>query len=919
MPEEAPLLEVSGVDQSAFENWYASLPQQAGLVRIFDRKSCLSVHGEVAYALAKHLYRSTAQVSRSGVADNGLPGVTLSWALLPSTLRYLLIDPGEHSVEFYEGAGTNWSCTKRGSPSLLSDFEAELTRSGDLGEVPLLAALSLGQTEGLRTVGLAYVDPGARVLRTVEFTDDDHFNHLESALVQLGVRECAVIKDTASEAGQPGAQSLDLHRAMDVLARTGAAPAPRPRASFSARNLDQDLQRLLLPGTLEQHRHVLEGHHASAALAGVLAFGELLADGSGHGKYGLDRLDLGKFMRMDAAAQRALSVMRGRGDASDTFSLFGLLNRGKTAMGKRLLRTWLKQPLLDLDTLRMRHDVVEALVGDAELRQALQQMHLRGLPDLEMLSRKLERGKASLSDLCQLYRASSRLPLIEAVLRAHSGPHASTLMERFADPLALAHDADHLVRFEALLETAIDLDRIPDEYLIAASYDPGLQEVEVEKLNLEKKIQGLAEEAAQDLGLCLDKTIKLEWHKFANQRLRCLRITTKEEKSVRSKLRARYLELETRKDGLKFTNKALKAAAERLQALASEYDSRQSTLVAQVVSVAATFCQVWEQVRSVLAELDVLVAFADVAVTAPRPYVRPSMLPADGGRVELVGCRHPCVELQEGVDFIPNDCVMQRGESWFQIITGPNMGGKSTFIRQVGISVLLAQVGSWVPCTQASIAVRDAIFARVGAGDSQARGVSTFMAEMLESAAILKGATPASLVIIDELGRGTSTWDGMGLAWAISEHLMNGIGCPTLFATHFHELTALRGAGGVKNLHVGAAIDHTSGALTMLYQVEEGSCDKSFGIHVAEFARFPPAIVEAARKAAAAAASDKHQADSEVSASKRQKAGSDAALQAALLEFAELPLEGGAESGRAREALTSWQGRAAALLKELEV
>lgn len=218
-----------------------------------------------------------------------------------------------------------------------------------------------GFRAGLRTVGLAYVDPGARVLRTVEFTDDDHFNHLESALVQLGVRECAVVKvrmalwvgaegfesdapaarfsrrflvllmqaavryahrrlarppdmvpkfqpppirqDTASEAGQPGAQSLDLHRAMDVLARTGAAPAPRPRASFSARNLDQDLQRLLLPGTLEQHRHVLEGHHASAALAGVLAFGELLADGSGHGKYGLDRLDLGKFMRMDAAAQ----------------------------------------------------------------------------------------------------------------------------------------------------------------------------------------------------------------------------------------------------------------------------------------------------------------------------------------------------------------------------------------------------------------------------------------------------------------------------------------------------------------------------------------------------------------------------------------------------------------------------------------
>ena len=244
--------------------------------------------------------------------------------------------------------------------------------------------------------------------------------------------------------------------------------------------------------------------------------------------------------------------------------------------------------------------------------------------------------------------------------------------------------------------------------------------------------------------------------------------------------------------------------------------------MAQVVSVAATFCPVWEGVRGVLAELDVLASFADVAASAPSPYVRPVMLPRDGAELVLEACRHPCVELQEGVDFVPNDCRMVRGESWFQLITGPNMGGKSTFIRQVGIAVLLAQVGSWVPCARAVIPVRDAIFARVGAGDSQARGVSTFMAEMLESAAILKGASAASLVIVDELGRGTSTWDGMALAWAISEHLMDAVGCPTLFATHFHELTALRGGVGVKNLHVNAAIDPASGAVTMLHQVFGG-------------------------------------------------------------------------------------------------
>jgi DNA mismatch repair protein MSH2 len=330
-----------------------------------------------------------------------------------------------------------------------------------------------------------------------------------------------------------------------------------------------------------------------------------------------------------------------------------------------------------------------------------------------------------------------------------------------------------------------------------------------------------------------------------------LRITAKEERVVRKKLQARYVELETRKDGMKFTNRALRSAAEKLQKLSGEYDGRQSALVAQVVGVAATFAEVWQRVGVLLAQLDVLCGFADVAVSAPRPYIRPEMLAQDAGELSLIACRHPCVEAQDGVDFIPNDAIMKRGDSWFQLITGPNMGGKSTFIRQVGACVVLAQIGSFVPCDKAKIAVRDAVFARVGAGDCQMRGVSTFMAEMLETAAILKGATPASLVIIDELGRGTSTWDGMGLAWAISEHLMTEIGASTMFATHFHELTALQGPGGVKNLHVKSAIDPDAGGLTMLYEVKEGSCDQSLGIHVAEFARFPPEVVEVAKKKAA--------------------------------------------------------------------
>ena len=430
-----------------------------------------------------------------------------------------------------------------------------------------------------------------------------------------------------------------------------------------------------------------------------------------------------------------------------------------------------------------------------------------------------------------------RLPVLSDCLADYDGPHADILLPELIQPLRTANE--RLLKLKELIETTLDVKLAEQgDYVIRADFDDTLTELKQELDTCESQSKKILSKVSSDLGL---DSVKLESN---GQIGYFFRVTLKEEKALRNKSRD-YKTIGTKNDGVRFRNDALEEVNETFLRARKEYEAQQSSVIKEILQVVAGYCDPLQYLNDTLAQLDVLTSFAVSAISAPVPYVRPTLLERGSGTLELKQVRHPCMELQDGVNFIPNDAVFGAGPDGhrFYIITGPNMGGKSTYLRSVGVAVLMAQLGSFVAAESATISIVDAILARVGAGDCHLKGVSTFMAEMIETAHIIRTATKDSLVIVDELGRGTSTFDGFGLAWAIAEHLAVKIQPCALFATHFHELTALADqVPSVANLHVSALTGDDT--FTLLYRVEPGSCDQSFGLHVAQMVHFPDQVIQ---------------------------------------------------------------------------
>ncbi|KAJ6454605.1 muts domain V-domain-containing protein [Mycena sanguinolenta] len=867
-----------------FIAFFGNLPKKSpdtGTLRLFYRptEDYYQSYGPDALFVATNVFHTQSVIKYLGGGGRaaGLPCVSLKASVAQTLLRDALTSKQLRVEIWVPESGQGKKCTKfrldkEASPGNLQAVEELLFgRGSDLLTPPVVMAIKIVSSAAAKTktLGVAFADPTVRELGVADFVDNDLFSNLEalmwkfvqSLIIQLSVKEAIIPTGTVSGTTD---RDVDLNKLKAVLERCDVMITERKPSEFSAKNIADDIPRLLSTKATETLGTSSSAEAsaiipqlslpaAPAALAALLTYLQLLADPANHNAYSLRTHDLNQYMKLDASALRALNLVEAPGNSGSTTrntTLLGLLNKCKTAQGTRLLSTWLKQPLVNLHEIQKRQNVVETFVNDSNSRRTLQDEYMKMMPDLHRLSKRFQKGVASLEDVIRVYQVVLLLPgMIQALENVHTDneEYSALIEELYLGVLRGFNES--LEKYSDMVEQTIDLDELDrHNYVIKPEYDDNLGAI---AKKLSETRDGLDKEhksVGRDLDLELDKKLHLENSATYGY---CFRVT----KSDAKKVGKSYIELGMPKAGLYFTTKKLRSLAEDHKDYTEKYEKAQRNLVKEVVNIASTYTPVLESLDNVVAHLDVILSFAHVSVNAPEPYIKPKVTQRGTGDLILRDARHPCLEMQDDVNFIPNDVEMIKDKSEFQIITGPNMGGKSTYIRQVGVIALMAQTGCFVPCSEARLPVFDSVLCRVGAGDSQLKGVSTFMAEMLETATILRSATKDSLIIIDELGRGTSTYDGFGLAWAISEHIASEIHAFCLFATHFHELTALdQQLPHVKNLHVVAHVEDAQNGIeqqiTLLYKVEPGISDQSFGIHVAQLANFPENVVKLARRKA---------------------------------------------------------------------
>ena len=589
---------------------------------------------------------------------------------------------------------------------------------------------------------------------------------------------------------------------------------------------------------VENHFGVLslEGFGLAHRTAAATAAGAILHYIRSTQRGTLDHVDrIGYYERQDCLILDAVTVRNlelieplfsGTGEA---VTLFRSLDSSVTPMGKRLLRAWMLRPSIDRTQIDARLDAVEVMVKDLVAREELRRA-LEGILDLERLLSRVTLEAANPRDLLALAASLARLPAVRAGLTRFSAERLLHLHSQ-CDELADVHH-----RIVTALEDEPPL-TLSDGGVIRANVDPMLDELRDLRHNSKQHIAQIEQRERQRTGIA---SLKVKFNSVFGYYLEI-------SKANLHLAPVDYERKQTLVNAERFTTPELKDYESKVLDAQEKIVEIERRLFAELRAAIAAESKRIRQTALALAEVDVLASFATLA--AQRNYCRPRF--DDSSDIEIAEGRHPVIEQQDlsGVSdrFVPNDLFLNGTTHSVLVITGPNMGGKSTYLRQTALIVLMAQMGSFVPARSARLGLVDRIFTRIGAADNLARGRSTFMVEMTETAAILNTATPRSLILLDEVGRGTSTYDGLAIAWAAIEYIHANTRAKTLFATHYHELTELADRlSGVKNFHV--TVKEGSGGIVFLRKVAEGAADRSYGIEVAKLAGLPPDVIHRARE-----------------------------------------------------------------------
>eukprot|EP00092_Neocalanus_flemingeri_P017730 GFUD01019185.1.p1 GENE.GFUD01019185.1~~GFUD01019185.1.p1 ORF type:complete len:916 (+),score=230.63 GFUD01019185.1:47-2794(+) len=805
-------------------------------VRIFERNDFYYLFDKDGELAAKFIYGSVTALKVMG-KKTPVSFCVMNHANFESLLRHVLLVK-HFRVEIFKfvapkgGNAASYQLEVRASPGNISSIEHILYGEGEMGgrDTNFLVGIKLNPSlvGGQVSLGLAAVDTSLNMVKVSDFLDNEHFTNLEAILVQLGPREVIL----------PQTENASVKKISEMVERNRILVTPKSTKDFSPLT-ETEIKRMF---NSKSNTDLLKSESlSSGALNSV--FNYLNFDTSSS-KFCLELLS-STYMRLTSRAMTGLNVFPTHSNPSPLSSLFSILNQTRTPGGARLLQQWLKQPLLDSVLINERLDLVEIMVNSTEMRQMLFEEHLRKFPDFQRLSAKFGSSKASLQDMYKVYLALSKLdPLVNCLqeYQGDSGNYAA-LQDNFVKDFQEAQK--DFEKFYQMVETTLDLKQVDQgHFLIKPDFDDNLGELREELDRIEEKVRDQERKASSELGVERGKVLKLE---HSGQHGYYFRLTMKEEKIVRGN--KNFTIMEANKSGIKFRNSKLEQLNDSHSDVSKRYEEQQKSIVSEMVAISSGYTEPMSHLGQVISRLDVLVSMAVAAVSAPTQFCRPKVLspsPEQPAQLQMTELRHPIVELQDSVNYIPND-VKFSPDSTLHLITGPNMGGKSTYLRSVGCAVLMAQCGSFVPAESAEFSVIDSILVRIGASDCQVDGISTFMAEMVETHSILSTATASSLVLIDELGRGTSTYDGFGLAWAVSDHIARVLKCPTLFTTHYTELTELADqVETVTNYHVSALT--SEGKLTLLYQLQPGVCDQSFGIDVAKIANFPEEVIENAKK-----------------------------------------------------------------------